>query len=521
MRTLFIISFLAYAIVARAQDSLIVSAPIDISSKGWTKLLQVQGGNTLLFHFEVPRRILVKVFDKEGKEISSKQHDDIDAKLSGLSHARYIGLYEINGEAVLFIQDKDVLRLRFSVATGGLIEQVRVVNTDKQPHMQTFVFKGVQQDGYRLLTYVHNSNQDSVSVTIYTYDDKHILKQQQALKLDYHNLYTYMACISAIGGSDGSVMFILEGREVVGGDANVTMILGYMPGYSNQLITKNVKLPLNTRLINSYYKNNSFSNNLNLILETDNALYGENSIAGMDKQNDYTKTLHILPQDLSTIKSVNFNFVKANEYIREKYPNEGKLRKYKIFGFNTDDVGLSTIITQEHSSTIDISRMMSIGTETNVSTGRIVITKYGDNGNEIAGVVLPEIIPNFTPQELSKGEHALVLGKSTDLSMYRWQPLFGKKSCYILYNTDSSLGLSISRSVNDVSFKKLYAAYYALNNKDVLTRRYLLPVSDTVISQLYPDSESFDYRQNKLAVLIRQIKDNTETFHIAWKKLEN
>lgn len=200
MRTLFIILFLAYTIVASAQDSLVISVPINISSKGWNKLLQVQGGNTLLFHFEAPRRILLKVFDKEGKEISSRQHDDIDIKIGGLSGAQYKGLHVINGEAVLFIEDNGLLRIRFSAATGDLLEQISIANADVQPHTRTFVFKGVQQEGYRVMTYVQNSNRESVCVTIYTYSDEHILKQQQALKFDYRKLYTYIGLIGASGG---------------------------------------------------------------------------------------------------------------------------------------------------------------------------------------------------------------------------------------------------------------------------------------------------------------------------------
>lgn len=68
----FIISL--FSLVAQAQTtSFRISDPIDLPIEGWNKTLLMHNGNTILFHFERRKPILVKVFDSTGKEIASSR----------------------------------------------------------------------------------------------------------------------------------------------------------------------------------------------------------------------------------------------------------------------------------------------------------------------------------------------------------------------------------------------------------------------------------------------------------------
>ena len=129
MKPLITISFLfiAFSAFAQAQTSQI-SKPLDIGLKGWNRVLYMNNGNAMLFHFEPSHTIQVKVFDSARKEKSNKG-DKYNVLYSFNTNPPVIkGVFEINGEAVLFI-DQEInskhclIRLRYDAASGRLIEE--------------------------------------------------------------------------------------------------------------------------------------------------------------------------------------------------------------------------------------------------------------------------------------------------------------------------------------------------------------------------------------------------------------
>ena len=54
------------------QNKYEIGTPMDIpQNTGWNKVLCLKNGNTVLFHFEPQKNILVKVFDSLHKEVGS------------------------------------------------------------------------------------------------------------------------------------------------------------------------------------------------------------------------------------------------------------------------------------------------------------------------------------------------------------------------------------------------------------------------------------------------------------------
>ena len=78
-----------------------MTEPLDISKAGWNKVLQMKNGNTMLFHFEPRKSILVKVFDKDHKEIATKKHPCDLIDINAFERSIFDGLVEINNEAVM------------------------------------------------------------------------------------------------------------------------------------------------------------------------------------------------------------------------------------------------------------------------------------------------------------------------------------------------------------------------------------------------------------------------------------
>jgi len=81
----------------------LISKPLDMKPKGWNRVLCMNNGNTMLFHFETFKNITVKVFDSTGKQIASR--DDFSRVLDffTVGGPDIKGIFEVNGEAVLFL----------------------------------------------------------------------------------------------------------------------------------------------------------------------------------------------------------------------------------------------------------------------------------------------------------------------------------------------------------------------------------------------------------------------------------
>lgn len=113
-----------------------LSAPIDLPANGTNQLLQMKSGNTLLFHFENAKAILVKVFDKNHKEIAQQKHVCDTLNINDFAReTRLERICEINGEAVLFfvqpyLNRNALIRLRINAETGKLIKENLVFRAD-------------------------------------------------------------------------------------------------------------------------------------------------------------------------------------------------------------------------------------------------------------------------------------------------------------------------------------------------------------------------------------------------------
>ena len=107
------------------------SESFDEPDYGWCKILQLKGGNTFYFHTQNKEGIEVVVFDQKRKKIAEKT---IEGRLwdnRKLKSTEILGLYEINGEPVLFMLQADdreptLYRLRFNPANGALVKEEEV-----------------------------------------------------------------------------------------------------------------------------------------------------------------------------------------------------------------------------------------------------------------------------------------------------------------------------------------------------------------------------------------------------------
>ncbi|RAJ83406.1 hypothetical protein CLV59_103373 [Chitinophaga dinghuensis] len=107
-------------------------------SAGACKLLQMKNGNTLFFHFSKKKGIEVAVFDTKHKMSPIVNNHVESFKTKQLGTSDFKGLFEINGQALLFLVRYEhrsplLYRFTFDGKSGKLIEEKVVGEIEKLP----------------------------------------------------------------------------------------------------------------------------------------------------------------------------------------------------------------------------------------------------------------------------------------------------------------------------------------------------------------------------------------------------
>ncbi len=130
----FLAAFLSGIISLSAQQFHVEKSDVfEEPSSGWNQLLQLKNGNTFFFHKEDKNGIDVTIYDKSRKVVAKK---NITSKLwdaDRMDEARIKGLYEINGEPVIFLQQSDgdknsLYRIRLNGADGTILKDEKVAS---------------------------------------------------------------------------------------------------------------------------------------------------------------------------------------------------------------------------------------------------------------------------------------------------------------------------------------------------------------------------------------------------------
>src|ERR1017187_6840724 len=108
-KTLFVLFalFVSIVTVTGQQFHIEKSKEFDEPEYGWNKLLQLKNGNTFFFHSTKKDGIEVTVYNKQRKQIASRTLESSLWDIGKMKQSRIVGLYEINGEPVIFIVQAD------------------------------------------------------------------------------------------------------------------------------------------------------------------------------------------------------------------------------------------------------------------------------------------------------------------------------------------------------------------------------------------------------------------------------
>jgi hypothetical protein len=490
-----------------------LSSPIDLPREGWNKLLLMHDGRTVLFHFENKKTPLIKVFDKKYNEIASEpcQSGLIDTKT--LDNAYFDGVYDINGEAVLFLTQQidkreSLLKLRFDAETAKLISEENITKTEGFSENTTaFLLKQQYEDGYNIVTFSKGSVTEA-SLDLKMYDEEHRLMKTIPVNMVKKG-YDYIHLIGEDIDREGSILLTVELDKLIQYPDVIEkyLVLYFLPKGAEAFNAKIIKLPAGARDFKINFTDNIFANTVNIFLSS-----------LQDKQVNTTlvtslyHTLLIADTGMNNLEPVTLNDLALNRQFRQQSGTE-KIYAGNILTAQTNAEGNTTVISED-------IRAISGLDETDKSAPAvtyIAATQYDFQGKENWGVILPKA--GYFKTALKHTNDEVFKTRTSEFELSQALSFTTKNNTYVIFNEldkNSDNNYSLIQDYN-----KTNAMYYKLSKKGTVTRSYLFdsPQGEEY-KQAYTYSGDIDERKNLYATLMLSHKGAITSTHIAWCKLD-
>jgi len=515
-----------------------MSNPIEFAGTGWNKVLCMKNGNTMLFHFDPAKPIEIKVFDSLHKRVANQEYLCSIMDINTLRTSEFKGLFDINGEAVMFIEQEHLsrwglVRLRFDGRNGKLIEEKLVKESPGISKRTTFyVMKNRDEDNYAILYSTDIPQFYDCEVHITYYNGKHDPIKEIPLDVDRKKYdYLYVACAES---KPNGICVVLDLKKLV---QNKTVTseskqmdvydhheaIYYIPRDSAKANKQVVDLSTDVTPYYSEFTYNLFARTVNLLVFSYRELFYKFGIdvkRGTALGNLFFK----IEEDNSDIK---LNWIKndmATASLRQKTDTSKAFYGIPL-GMYTNKNGLTTLVSEgyerydapESGVTSDPRDPNYVGTtryvrghpvgygstnrerythdrsadtgryDWNTYFGNIGITQLDDDGNEIWGTVLPhsEYLKSYRhsyrPEEIAKKDQSHKMfddlpDQITQRQFVSLNTYFHDNSLYLIFNDDNRDYKNTENVERDTvyTFENTNACYYKMNNKREITKNYLL-----------------------------------------------
>lgn len=492
-----------------------LSAAIDISSKGWNKILQMPHGNTLLFHFENKAGVQVKVFDKAHKEIASIYHKGSIVNLGALENSFFDGLYEIGGDAVLFITQRSndaesMYRLRFDAQTGKLLSEVNVSESAGfEKNTTAFVLKEDSEKDYYIVAFSKSTIADA-NITLHAFGDNHEHLKQIPLGTVKKG-YDYIHLLSQGIDNTGSILITTELDKIIQYPDVVEkyIVLYYLPKGEEKFNAQVLKMPRGSKDFSVHYSDNTYASTINVFLSS---LLQQHATGTQDAQVFFNQLMLVADKEMNTLNQVELKNKKITEYLKNKTKSDAAYAG-NVLHVNTNNKGNTTVINEDLLSKTD---------NNDKNAAYIGITEYDYEGNEKWGAVVPKTQVRNPEYDQPLSEVFKVRTSAYELSQVLC--FSSHQNSYIVYNDvdanfDKQLGARFE-SIEDYS--KTNTVYYRLNKKKEFNKYYLFgePLQGEY-KYIYTHSGHFNTRKKLYATLMQYSKGGNTTTHIAWCKIDN
>ncbi len=545
--SLFVFLFVLLPLCGFAQEQKQMSDPLDIRPVGWNKVLCMKNGNTLLFHFEPSKPLELNVFDSSHRLVAVKKHS---LRFLGVSGQTYLkGLYEINGDAVLFANDEHLnkhvlVRVRFSGNDGSLTEEKIIGESPSSIRVTDFnVMKSTDDDSYQVLFATDNAPFKKCNVHVSFFNNKHEVIKDVAIPVKRAD-FDFFDIIGTQSTHAGICINISLKAEI----GNTTSHVNYSDAntaskYNHTLYTYFIPVNSSTvretsmileKDINPNYTNvtfDPFAKSLNVLMFSYLRYFYK---VGLDYQPAAQMGSLFLSIDTADMLAKH-NWVNndmANVYYQAQTDSTKLFDGIPLKMF-TNEYGLTTVVYESFAIRGVTETSVLYGHENFM--GNICITQIDDTGKELWGTVLPkaQYYKSYHdycyPYMLSKKEQDnMIFAYEASEQVYNRQfvslnTYTRNRDYYIIYNDkDKNFNNSMKAPGDTVyDFSTTNACYYKLGRGKVVTKHYVFGTpAENEYKCSFIEGADFDAKRGVYAALVQYKKNEEVSLRMAWGHLE-
>lgn len=522
------------------------SAPIDIKQEGVNKVLCMHSGRTFLFHMEAAEPILIKVFDSTHKEVANQKITSRLVDISGFKQAIFQGLFEINGEVLLFIETRyqyknNLIRLRFNGDDGALKEETCLESARQIDNVYRTVVHCKDEDNYQILSCTDIPQFEKCDVHVNFFNKNHEITKSVPLVVERKN-YDRIDILNAESASNGLNVLLnflkisqnatsstSAGR--IGSPTIYDHFIGiyFLPKDSNVVLNTTVDLSTNTYPFYAFYGSNPISNALNiLVLSYKESIYHD----GLQPQLFESMKQMFIKMDHRNLSHFNvkqFEMSYANYYMKSQLNKNASFEGLPIKVF-TNESGESSVISLEYNRQSE-----SAGRIGNLFSyiRNIAVTRLDGGNSETAAIVLPmnqafNSRTNFyNPYDLSQKKQTQKLFTTTDDTYNRQfvsiNAFVHDHNVFIVYNDDSrNFDNSIAKPGDTVyDFRTTQAYYYKVTEANSVTKNLLFGESvPGEFRNVFIEGADYDENRNTYVALARCQSGKNTLLRMSWSRLE-
>ncbi|HEY9178234.1 MAG TPA: hypothetical protein VIN07_11105, partial [Flavipsychrobacter sp.] len=486
--------------------------------------------------------IVVKGFGPDRKEIASNKFIGKLVDVVALESSDLHGIYEINGEAVVFISQaitnrNTLVALRFNAQTGNLIEEHQVATSPSFQRKNTYsLVRNTVNGGYAVFCMKDLVANPRETLNLLVFDDEHKVVRDIPVTVDVKE-YDYTKHVSTSIGNDGGIAVFLDCIKIIHypDDNDHFITTCYLAPGDTAFSNVMTKLPKQIGPLYGTYTYNEFSKTLNVLLVNATTVV---RTAGFRALSEIIYSPFMLMYSKSNLADMKFSPVKheiANKQLRDatdttKYTEPVPLRIY------TNKYGVNTIISEENKQNVRFPNGNTAGSY----IGNIVVTKVGEDGREIWSETLPKsqyLLYVMPADHLHRrGSHKFLFRREQPESdwLYQFSSFYSLETpngdCYVIYNDlQSNFNHTLSDTPDPVSsytgnnnITNASAICYKVTARRQSTKQYLLDGIQTEISPGSVMIEGCDYNEkaNTFAGLFYLLENDVPTLRLGWVKLD-
>ena len=425
------------------------SDAFDEPGDGWTKVLQLKNGNTFLFHGENSEGIDVSVYDKSRKMVSKKKFISTLWNVKKLEDLRVEGVYEINGEPVVFfLQTEDwepeLYRIRFNAMDGSLVKEEEIGRLGRTNDGAL----GTSMSG---VSVEKDPASDCYAVCYYTWDPKNLREiikvhhyngsNVKISEADYKTTGNRTDFSSMIVDGDKSVFMALvtyDGMKASGSTYKfvISRLNAGEKTFTDKVINIDFDL-INFHLPSAALVYNKGSNSLQLLTIT---------LTNSKKQIMTEKVTLFYSVLITYIDPVSMHITGVKPLYGEKVQTYATKHIDKDYNFPGLPQGM--VINKDNTTTFLMEEMTSTGI---VSTARAVgVSVVSDTGAELSGFVIDKkqqtkhYYSSMFQNDRNKGIYRI--GQSLDASFMSYKYFDAPRGRYVVFNDMES---NITRNERD------------------------------------------------------------------------